>query len=92
MLEQHNKTDGLPVWTYLSWSRLSGYLDPGGNNGFSSVVLVLAAIGSDLEGLDEFPALPDLTIPRLGGIFHDITIADFDFGLYHRPDTYTNRL
>ena len=68
MLEQHNETDGLPVWTYLSWSRLSGYLDPGGNNGFSSVVLVLAAIGSDLEGLDEFPALPDFTMPLFGGI------------------------
>ncbi len=52
--------------THLSWSRLRGYFDPGGNNGLSSGVFV--AGGGSWEDLEEFPAFPDLTMPLFGGI------------------------
>ena len=55
-----------PSGTYLSWSKLKGYLEPGGNKGFSSGALAKFAGGLDV--LEEFPAFPDLTMPLLGGI------------------------
>ena len=51
---------------YLSWRRLSGYLDPGGNKGFSSGAVALVEGGLVL--FEELPAFPDLTMPLLGGM------------------------
>lgn len=52
---------------YLSCSKLRGYFDPGGNKGFSlSVLDPDESVG--FWAFDEFPAFPDLTMPRLGGI------------------------
>lgn len=55
---------------YLSLSRLSGNLEPGGKSGFSSGLL---GSGSSFElvAFEEFPAFPDLTMPRFGGIGQD---------------------
>lgn len=56
---------------YLSLSKLSGNFEPGGNSGRSSgfedsrAVLVAA--------LEEFPALPDLTMPFLGGMCAELS-------------------
>ena len=51
---------------YLSWRRLSGYFDPGGNRGFSSGAVAL--VGGGFVLFEELPAFPDLTMPLLGGI------------------------
>lgn len=53
------------VETNLSCNKLSGYFEPGGNKGggFPSVSTAVS-----FEDLDEFPALPDFTMPFLGGI------------------------
>jgi len=55
---------------YLSFKRLKGYFDPGGNNGGGSADTALEVPGCNgcLSDLEEFPALPDLTMPFLGGI------------------------
>lgn len=55
---------------YLSFKRLKGYFDPGGNNGGGSVAVALEVPDCNgcLSDLEEFPALPDLTMPFLGGI------------------------
>ena len=55
---------------YLSLSKFRGYLNPGGNSGFSSGLggSVVLALAFAFDGLDELPAFPDLTIPLLGGI------------------------
>lgn len=52
---------------YLSFKRLRGYFEPGGKRDFCSFGLGSGGV-FELEGLDEFPAFPDLTIPRFGGI------------------------
>ena len=56
-------------WSDLSFNKLSGYFEPGGNKleggGFASS---FGASVVSFEGLEDFPALPDLTIPFLGGI------------------------
>lgn len=44
---------------YLSCSRLSGYLDPGGKRGFSSLALDPACGTGVFDGLEELPAFPD---------------------------------
>jgi ATP-dependent RNA helicase DHX8/PRP22 len=53
---------------HLSWSKLKGYLKPGGNKDFSPS----GAGELRLFGLEEFPAFPDLTIPFLGGIREEV--------------------
>jgi hypothetical protein len=55
---------------HLSFKRLKGYFDPGGNSGGGSAVVTLEIPGcnGDLSDLEEFPALPDLIMPFLGGI------------------------
>ena len=69
--------------THLSCSRLRGYLDPGGNKGFSSAACGVG-VGA-LEGLEEFPAFPDLTMPLpvLGGIRGACKPSS---GVCHDPD------
>ena len=52
---------------YLSLSKLSGYFEPGGKSGFSSGLLGFGG-GLELDAFEEFPAFPDLTMPRFGGI------------------------
>lgn len=52
---------------YLSLSKLSGYFEPGGKSGFSSDLLGSRG-GLELDAFEEFPAFPDLTMPRFGGI------------------------
>lgn len=64
MVEESDKQTSLQ---YLSFNKLNGYLDPGGNSGFSSGVEGSAG-GFGEDALDEFPALPDLTMPFFGGI------------------------
>jgi hypothetical protein len=58
------------MWEYLSFKRLKGYFDPGGNNGGGSAGVALEVPGccGGLSGFEEFPALPDFTMPFLGGI------------------------
>jgi hypothetical protein len=52
---------------------LIGYLDPTGNRGFcSSSFFPSLSFEGRGDGLEEFPALPDLTIPRLGGIMDSL--------------------
>lgn len=51
---------------HLSYNKLSGHFDPGGNKDFSGAGAVSAGCGCLF--LDEFPELPDFTIPFRGGI------------------------
>ena len=53
------------VETNLSCNKLRGYFEPGGKRGGGPLS---ASTAVSLEDLDEFPALPDFTIPFLGGI------------------------
>lgn len=55
------------VQTNLSCNRPSGYFDPGGNKG-GGLPSTFEESTVSFEDLEEFPALPDLTIPFLGGI------------------------
>jgi hypothetical protein len=59
-------------WAYRSESKLKGYLDPIGKSGFLSSSFAffssLSVFAGRGEALEELPALPDLTIPRFGGI------------------------
>jgi hypothetical protein len=63
-LTEHERED------HLSFKRLKGYFDPGGNNGGGSAAVTLELPGCNgcLSDLEEFPAFPDLTMPFLGGI------------------------
>src|SRR5882762_4259250 len=57
------------ILQYLSCNKFNGYLEPGGNKGFSvpdARELLVSSCG--LDAFDEFPALPDLTMPLRGGI------------------------
>lgn len=59
------------VWaqTNLSCNKFSGYFEPGGNKGGGlASAFEESTVSFNFEDLDEFPALPDLTIPFLGGI------------------------
>ena len=56
------------LWSDLSCSKLSGYFEPGGNKGGGFPSSSFGASVASFEGLEEFPAFPDLTIPFLGGI------------------------
>jgi len=55
---------------HLSFKRDKGYFDPGGNNGGGSAGVALEVpVGcGGLSDFNEFPALPDFTMPFLGGI------------------------
>ena len=55
---------------HLSFKRLKGYFDPEGNNGAGSATVPLEVPDCNgcLSGFEEFPALPDLTMPFLEGI------------------------
>jgi hypothetical protein len=53
------------VETNLSCNKLSGYFEPGGNKGGGGPSVSTAV---SFENFDELPALPDLTMPFLGGI------------------------
>jgi len=61
-----NVSRGVVSGSYLSLSKLKGYLKPGGNKGGGSVLVDGA--GEILSDFVEFPAFPDLTMPFLGGI------------------------
>ena len=52
--------------TYRSFRRLNGNLEPGGKRGFSLGGSFEGCEVGRGEGLEEFPALPDFTIPRPG--------------------------
>jgi hypothetical protein len=56
--------------TCFSWSKLSGNFDPGGNKGFSFGLSSFTEFESVTFGVffDEFPAFPDLTMFRRGGM------------------------
>lgn len=59
---------------HLSCSNPSGVLNPGGNRGFSLTVSAGGSAGLD-DAFEEFPAFPDLTIPRGGMAQGDIGIS-----------------
>lgn len=70
--------------TRRSCSKLRGYLDPGGNKGFSPSTL--GPFDSvDLADFDEFPAFPDLTMPFLGGILVQSWFSFSEAGLQRLP-------
>jgi hypothetical protein len=54
--------------TDRSESKLRGYFEPIGKRGFLSSVASSETFSGSGDALEEFPALPDFTIPRLGGI------------------------
>ena len=56
--------------TNLSFKRLKGYFEPGGNNGggVSEPGVADDGLGTIPLDLEEFPAFPDLTIPFFVGI------------------------
>jgi hypothetical protein len=58
----------LSAKTHLSFKRLKGYFEPGGNNGGGVSKLGAADDGMGPFDLEEFPAFPDFTIPFFGGI------------------------
>ena len=67
--------------TNLSFKRLKGYFEPGGNNGGGVSKPGAADDGVDDDGtapfdLEEFPAFPDFTIPFLGGIPWQESVSD----------------
>jgi hypothetical protein len=53
--------------TNLSCNKLSGYFEPEGNKG-GALPLETSESPISFEDFEEFPALPDFTIPFLGGI------------------------
>lgn len=60
------KISGLELKSvHLSYNRLSGHFDPGGNKDFSGAA---SSNCCDCLFFDEFPAFPDFTIPFRGGI------------------------
>jgi hypothetical protein len=62
---------GIKPEEHLSCNSVRGVLKPGGKSGFSSLPWdcpIGPEVGGGVETLDEFPALPDFTIPRRGGI------------------------
>jgi hypothetical protein len=59
------RSAGSKSTTHLSFNKLSGHFDPGGNKNFSGEAF---SVGCACLFFDEFPAFPDFTIPFRGGI------------------------